>query len=378
MKIAVLGCGSVGSILIQKLVSSKIFEKILAIDVKASTIERLAIVEKVEAVKLDVGSDIEGLRRLLKEVDLVCEALPSTLGFRAVETSLEVGVDTISVSYFPQDPFQLENKALDSGSLLIPDCGIAPGLSNILAGRASSLMEELLELHIKVGGIPSTSTPPLKHASAWSINDLLEEYTRKARLVRGGRVVEVDPLSSYEVLYIPEVGAFEGFYTDGLRTLLKTLKARDMDETTIRRRGHMEAVRALAECGLLSREPVEVDGVMMEPRKLLKTLLARAWRGFEEDLLILLVEASGLVREGVLKLGFNLILQGELKVVPKATAYVCFHVASMVTEGLVKDVGVYPLERLGMDPKLYEELSFRMGSDGLRWTSTSSLKPLRS
>ncbi len=365
MKVAVLGCGAVGSLTVKRLASTGRFAEVVAVDVNPQLIEELGRVEGVSAVKLDV-SDEEALRRLLKDVDLACEALPGRLGFKAMETAVIAGVNVVSVSYTPEDPFKLEEEAVRRGVLIVPDCGLAPGLSNVLAGRASSLMDELLELHIKAGGLPSTPTPPLRHVSSWSIDDLLEEYTRRARMVKGGKVVEIDPLSSYEVLAIPGLGVFECFCTDGLRTLLRTLKARDMDEKTIRQRGHIATVKALVECGLLMDEPLRIDGVEVEPRRVLKALLARAWRGFEEDLLILLVEALGLTKQGKAKLCFSLVGQGA-KPSPllKATASTFFHFTSMVAEGLLKGEGIYPPERLGMDPNLYEEFSTRLRRDGL-------------
>ncbi len=185
--------------------------------------------------------------------DLVINALPGFLGYRASERALEAGLDTIDVSFYAEDPLTLHDVAVESGARYVPDAGIAPGLSNVLAGRLVAEMNNVETLGIYVGGIPEVPVGPLGYSITWSPSDLLEEYVRPARIVREGVVVEVDPLGDVELIQTP-LGLLEAFYTDGLRTLVKTLKVRNMFEKTLRWPGHVEKVRLLRDLGFLSTE----------------------------------------------------------------------------------------------------------------------------
>jgi len=317
-------------------------------------------VEGVEVAIADAAS-LDELSRALRGVDVVCEALPSRLSFKALRSIVGLGLDVASTSYMPEDPLELDGDARRAGRTVVVDCGVAPGISNLAAGRASSLMDELAELSILVGGMPSTPNVPLRHAASWCLHDLIEEYTRRPRIVVEGRVVEVDPLSGYEVVEVPGVGVFECFYTDGLRTMIRNIRARRMYEKTLRHRGHVEAVKALASIGMLSDE--EVDGV--RPRELLAKLLSRAWRGVEEDLLVLLVRAMG-VKGGVkVKASYRLVDQGSPPPLLKATASMCLAVAAALAKGEVVGPGVMAPEQLGMDEAAYLKLTSRLRDLGV-------------
>jgi len=358
VRMAVLGCGRVGRTLVYMASSTGRFEEVLAVDVDPRALSSVEGFEGVKPVNVDVLSG--ELVKVLKGLDVVCEALPGRLGFKALRSCIEAGVDVASASYMPEDPTQLDPPAREASVTIVPDCGVAPGISNLLAGRAYALMDELLELSIKVGGLPSNPNVPLKHVASWSLEDLVEEYTRRPKLIREGKVVEVEPLSGYEVLRVPGLGLFECFYTDGLRTMLKTIRARGMYEKTIRHRGHVEALRALTSLGLLSSE--RLDGIEM--RSLLVKLLSRAWQGLEEDLLVLLVDALGIKEGRRARLSFKLIAQGSPPPSITATAAMCLSVASMLAEGLVKGPGVVTPEELGMDERVYEELQARLKGAG--------------
>ncbi|MCX8204617.1 MAG: saccharopine dehydrogenase NADP-binding domain-containing protein [Candidatus Nezhaarchaeota archaeon] len=350
MRAAVLGCGAVGSRVARKLASLGL--EVVAVDVSEQALSSL---EGVEKLRLDASRQ-EELAGLLKKVDVACDCLPGSLGFRSMEAAAKVGAKLVSASYTPEDPLSLGKAAQQNGALIIPDCGLAPGLSNILAGRAYAELNALTELHVKVGSIPSSPSPPLSHASTWNIDDLLDEYLRPARIVRGGKVVKVDPLSTIHVVWIEGLGLFEAFYTDGLRTMLNTIKAREMDEATLRHRGHLASMRALAQVGLLSQKRPEL-------KKLLSSLLREAWKGSIDDLLVLRVDASG--AEG--RRSYSLVLFDPREPpLLKATALVCSYIALAVVEGRVEKTGVLPPELLSWQRRLLLDVLRQLEAEGLK------------
>ncbi|MCW4031141.1 MAG: saccharopine dehydrogenase, partial [Candidatus Bathyarchaeota archaeon] len=152
-----------------------------------------------------------------------------------------------------EDPFFFRESALDAGVSIVPDCGVAPGLSNILIGKASSQLDEVEEALIYVGGLPQNPIPPLNYKITWCIEDLFEEYTRKAKIIRDGKTVEVAALKGLEEIEFEGLGKFEAFFTDGVRTLHHTIKANNMWEKTLRYLGHAEKIRLIKKLGLLKK-----------------------------------------------------------------------------------------------------------------------------
>ena len=370
MKAAVLGCGAVGSRVARRLAEAGL--EVVAFDLDPSALAVVEGVEGVSTVREDLSS-LEALRKALRSVDVACDCLPGWLGFKAMEAAAEEGVKLASASYTPEDPFRLDEEAGKTGALIVPDCGVAPGLSNILAGRAYAKLDELLELHIRVGGLPSTPSPPLRHVSTWSLHDLLDEYDRPVRLVRDGKLVVVDPLSEVLTVWIEGVGLFEGFYSDGLRTMLRTIKARNMDEVTLRHRGHLASMKALAELGLLTDRRLKVEGRDVEARRLLEGLLSEAWRGFIDDLLVLEVEAVGAKDGERLRLKSLLVkVDPNSSPVVEVTAAVCSAIASMAAHDELRAEGICPPELIGMNEPSYVKFTQRLGEERLR-----DLEPIR-
>src|SRR5712692_7233133 len=165
---------------------------------------------------------------------------------------LEAGKPIADISFSPEDPLAWDALARQRGATAVVDCGISPGLSNFAVGRAAQAFDEIEDVTILAGGLPARRSRPYQYAIVFSASDVLEEYTRPARLVEDGQVVKRPALSELETIEIPGVGTFEGFLTDGLRTLLSTVPARRMREKTLRYPGHAEQMRLLREAWKLS------------------------------------------------------------------------------------------------------------------------------
>lgn len=194
----------------------------------------------------------------------------------------------------------LDEEARAVGVNLVPDCGLAPGMVSVLAAHGAARFEELDEIHIRVGGLPQHPKPPLDYQIVFSVEGLINEYVERARVIRGGQVVEVESMTELESLDFPEpYGRMEAFQTSGgTSTLPETFagRVRELDYKTIRYPGHCERFKLLTDLGLAAGEAVEVGGVPVSPRRLLAELLTRHLPSDEPDLVFIRLEFAGRLR----------------------------------------------------------------------------------
>ncbi|MEM3715073.1 MAG: saccharopine dehydrogenase C-terminal domain-containing protein [Nitrososphaeria archaeon] len=355
MKVLVLGYGLVGSVIVDDLVSSNLTS---VVDVGDYNYEVVKILrgEKVEGFRIDVRDRSE-LIRLMRRYDLVVGALPGSLGFRVEEAAVDAGVNMVDISYMPEDPFQLDSRAKDAGVTIIPDCGVAPGLSNLLVGYGYSKFDDVRSIKIFVGGLPKRLVPPLDYVITWSSEDLIEEYTRTVRIVKDGVLSYVEPLTGVELVRFEGLGEFEAFYTDGLRTLVKTFgdKVVEMWEKTLRYPGHVEKILLLKRLGMLDRDPLDVDDFKVEPRKFLVRLLDKNLRIKEPDMLLLRIILNGVKDGSLLSKIFEVVdVYDEdkgLTALSRTTAYTATGIALLLGMGMISEKGVVPPEIIGLNEK---------------------------
>ncbi len=361
MKIAILGYGAVGYAV------SKAFEEDypdVELRICDYSTERLKLcrglnVSSRECITADLRSR-ENVLRCIDGVDIVVESLPSTISFSVLKICGEKGVDVVSISYIPQDPFELDPLYRSRKNRLIVDAGIAPGLSNIIIGSILSKEKELDSIAIYVGGLPVKPIGPLLYSITWSPIDLLEEYTRKARIVKNHRIVEVDPLTDIEIISIPGLGEYEAFYSDGLRTLLKTLSCRVSNayEKTLRYPGHIERIRFLRELGLMDRDDIELNGIKIKPIEFLAKVLDKKLRYDIEDIVIMYINAKTLRgHEHRYLVVCRYDRDRNLSAMAKATGFTAYAILkSALIKYRLSDVGVIPPEFLGMKNHVYNDI----------------------
>lgn len=371
LRVIVLGCGKIGSVMARDFSESNRGAEVVLADRSGERArEAAAGIEGAGWVALNTADHPE-LVRALKGFDLVLGALPGDYGYGALEASVDAGVDMVDVSYTPEIPLELDGPAKEAGVTVIPDCGVAPGLSSILVGRAASRLDRVESAHILVGGIPETPVPPLGYTITWSAEGLIDEYVREVSVVEGGRVVRVPALSGLEEVDFPGVGRLEAFYTDGLRTLVQSLPGVDsMYEKTLRYPGHVEGVRLLRELGFFDEETLEVEGRRVSPRLLTARLLERSLRKPEVgDLLAMIVEVRG--EAGGEASGYSYYVldrfdrAGGVTAMARTTAYTASIVAGMLAGGAIEEKGVIPPERLGMNERITEGLLSELGKRGV-------------
>ena len=350
VRIAVVGGGRVGTVVAWDLARTlEDVEVVVGTRNLERTRERLLQLgaKSVEVKRVD-AADRSGLESFLRGFELAVGALPGRLGFRFLEACIAQGVDAVDVSYMPENPFDLNERAVDATVQIIPDAGIAPGVSNLLVGYAMGLLRvsEVDEVRILVGGIPEKPIGPLGYVVTWSVDDLIDEYLRPARIVENGQVVEVEALSGLERVEVPGIGDLEAFYTDGLRTLLVTVKAKRMYEKTLRWPGHAQAVKLLRDLGFFEPDVRSTTAKVLE-RRLRKEGVP--------DLVVLLVS----VRAAATEKGFRVVVRYDaerrLTAMAQATGFATAGFAWLVARRRLKPLGVIPPEYIGMRTCVAEE-----------------------
>jgi lysine 6-dehydrogenase len=293
MKVIVLGAGLVGGPIALDLAEDDDFDVTIA-DVNDSALLRFENTREIETVRADL-SNKNDLKQLVGQYDMVVSAVPGYMGYSTIETVVETGKNVVDIAFFPQDPFKLGSLAREKGVTAVVDCGVAPGLSNMLVGYVDSVLDETKEVAIYVGGLPEVRELPFEYKAVFSPADVMEEYIRPARLMHNGKMITKPALSDVENIFFPGVGTLEAFNTDGLRTLVKTIDAPNMKEKTVRYPGHAGRIRLLKDAGFLEREKIEVDGVGVSPLDFTSRILFPRWK-FNQgdiDITVMQVEVSG-------------------------------------------------------------------------------------
>jgi len=368
--IAVLGCGLVGGLIARDLATDPDVE-VIAVDRSDSALATFRDIPRMTARVGDLSTR-QGVHHAIDGADAVVGAVPGRFGFAMLEAVIEARKPIADISFSPEDPFLLDALAKDNGVTAVVDCGVSPGLSNLAVGRAVSKLDVVDEAVIYVGGLPRIRHWPYEYRIVFSATDVIEEYTRPARMVEEGRIVTREALSGVELIDLPRVGTLEGFNTDGLRTLLKTVEARSMREKTLRYPGHADRMRMLRETGFFSEDPIDVDGAKIVPRSVTERLLFDAWKrpDGEDELTVLRVTVSG-TREGASKtLTFDLFDHTDRTTgatsMARTTGFPCAIVARLLAEGDVTEPGIQPVEFLGKSDEIYTKIVDGLARRGVK------------
>jgi len=326
----------------------------------------------VAAVRADLSSPAE-LRRVVKGADLAIGAVPGFMGYRTVAAIIEAGIPTVDISFFSEDPFTLNAAAKARGVTVLVDCGVAPGSGNLILGHVASQLEAVDEFTCMVGGLPVERRWPFEYRAVFSPVDVIEEYTRPARLVENSSVVVRPAPSEVEHVDLPGVGTLEAFNSDGLRTLLTTMDVPSMKEKTLRYPGHAEKMRILRDSGFFDRNEVEAGGVKVRPLDVSARLLTRAWKleEGEEDLTVMRIRIDGRRGGSRVRLTYDLLDRYDrtsgVTSMARTTGYTCTAVARVVAAGAFCEPGVWAPEQLGRAPGAYDLIMADLERHGVRF-----------
>ena len=369
-KVVVLGAGMVGQAIARDL-AADVGLRVDVADVRHEALERVAARAAVGTVRADLANP-DAVRRLVAGYELAVGALPSVFGLQTLRAVIEAGRRYVDISFMPEDALELDGLAREKGVTAVVDCGVAPGLSNMMCGAAAARLRPVETVEIYVGGLPVERRWPFDYKAGFAPWDVLEEYTRPSRVVEHGRVVVKEPLSEPELLDFPGVGTLEAFNTDGLRSLVRTIDAPFMKEKTLRWPGHAELMRVLKDTGFFSLEPVDLGGQKVRPRDLTAALLFPKWT-FDEgeaDLTVMRVRVVGREDGKPAACAWDLVDRYHeatgLRSMSRSTGYVATSVARVLASGGFRRPGVHAPEALGAEPGLLDHVLADLTARGVR------------
>jgi lysine 6-dehydrogenase len=360
MRIAVLGAGLMGRAAAWDLVRRSEVSAVVLADGDESVLtgaitflgERGIGRDRLVPQLVDLGS-VEALAETLDGSTAALCALPYRLNLAATEAAIGTGVHLCDLGGNPEvvdRQLDRHSEALAAGVTVVPDCGLAPGMTNVLAADLLDRLPGTTTIRIRVGGLPATPRPPLFYKLVFSPAGLVNEYVEPCRVVREGRMTEVAPLTGSERVAFPEpFGELEARHTSGgSSTLVHTLagRVRELDYKTLRYPGHFTVMEGMLALGLFRSEPESVDGVMVSPRRLVEERLRAALDDDDQD--VVLLRVSALTAEDRTA-GYELIDRTDpvtgLSAMQRTTALPAAAIALMLADGTVTERGVLPPER---------------------------------
>ena len=370
MKIAVLGSGMVGRTMAIDLAQK---HEVTSFDASENSLAILK--EKSIAVKT-VQADLsayETYPSLLEPFDIIVIAVPGFMGYNTLKAVIETGKNVVDISFFPENALALDTLAKEKNVTAITDCGVAPGVSNLVIGYYNSIIEiESFECY--VGGLPKARTKPFEYKAPFSPIDVIEEYTRPARLKENGRIVTKPAMTEIELVDFDQVGTLECFNTDGLRSLLFTMPhVPDMKEKTLRYPGHAELIIALQRSGFFGEEVICYKGEQIVPLNYTSAILLNEWKlqPGEEEFTIMKVLVKGKMNGGSKTIEYTMLDRydkaTETSSMSRTTGYTCTAAVNAFAEGLFSEKGVFPPELVGKNENCFNYILNYLKERNVKW-----------
>ena len=370
MKIAVLGAGMVGNAIALDLASRHF---VTAFDVNGNNL--LLLNKKNSRIDIQQADllNYDAYPQLFSSFDMVVTAVPGFMGFKTLEAVIKCGKNVVDISFFPEDVLQLDNLARAHEVTVITDCGVAPGMSNFIIGHHNEEMK-IDALEIYVGGLPKVRKKPFQYKAPFSPADVIEEYTRPARLMENGFIVTKPALSEVEWIDFQEVGTLEAFNTDGLRSLLYTMPhIKNQKEKTLRYPGHVDMIVSLKESGFFNEQPVEVNGVTVSPLQVTSQILFNEWKlGLEEEeLTVMKVILHGEDKTIEWSLLDHFDKETKISSMARTTGYTCTAAVNLLAQNLFSEKGIFPPELVGKHKECFDFVLNYLKERRVNWIKKS-------
>lgn len=345
-KVTILGCGLIGKTIAADLCGDY---DVTSVDYNIKSLNELKKYNSVKIIPIDLSKK-SNINSVVKDADLVISAVPGFMGFKTLKSIIEAGKNVVDISFFAEDAFKLDELAKVKGITAVVDCGVAPGLSNIILGYHSKRMK-IDSFECYVGGLPLEPNLPFKYKAPFSPTDVIEEYIRPARIVENGQIIVKEALSDSEIIEFQQVGNLEAFNTDGLRTLIKTMKIPNMKEKTLRYPGHIEIIKLLKQTGFFDANEICIDGKQIKPIDITSQILFPHWKleKDEREFTVLRVIIRGERQEIIYDLYDEYDDEIKTTSMARTTGYTCTGAARLVLENRFNRKGICPPEYVGED-----------------------------
>jgi lysine 6-dehydrogenase len=375
MKILVLGAGRMGHGAAYDLIhNSPDVTSVTVADFdlkKAEAVAENVGTSRIDAHHIDAANHSD-VARLMQGHDSAISCVNywynESLSRAAIETQTNF-CDLGGNNYVVDAQLAMDDAAKAAGINIIPDCGLAPGMVSILAMHGAAKFDRLDEIHIRVGGLPQDPQPPLDYQLVFSVEGLINEYIEVARVVRDGKITEVDSMTELESLEFDGFPPLEAFQTSGgTSTLPDTFlgSIKELDYKTIRYAGHCDKFKTMIDLGLCSSEEIVVDFQNVKPRKVLGELLQQHLPADGPDYVLIRLEFVGKTRAetppigsvsenvtGVSRLRYDIVDKFDpatgLSAMMRTTAFPASIIAQMMARGEVITRGATPQEK-AIDP----------------------------
>ena len=354
MQIAVIGSGMVGSLIATELAKEY---QITVFDNSRNNLKELENKNQNIQVKVVDVNDVL-FENEIKNYQLAINCLPGFMGFNILKKLIRLGLSCTDISFMPEDCLELSDLALEHNCIIIPDAGVAPGLSNLIIGHIVA-NNDITEIRTMVGGLPKVKKAPWNYKAPFSPIDVIEEYTRPARIKKDGQIKIKEALSDLKKFEVENIGALEAFLTDGLRTLLnsdkKISEIPTLLEYTIRYPGHAQLVKELIGKGGFSDEIIEFNGKKMTQKEKTCLHLFDEWKLSKNEDEFTFMIITAIKRDGS---EINYTVYDERtegwSSMARTTGLTACAFAKLIIEKKITKTGILCPETLGQDKSNYD------------------------
>jgi len=357
-KIIVLGAGMVGSAMAIDLAKKY---AVTSADYSLESLEKIKSKQSnIKTLQVDVTKK-EGLIKTLQNFDLVVCAVPGFLGFETLKTIIEAKKDVVDISFFSENALELNDLAKNNNVTAIVDCGVAPGMGNILLGYHNEQMK-VTDFECLVGGLPKIKKWPFNYKAPFSPIDVIEEYTRPARYIENKKVITREALTDVELVAFDKVGTLESFNSDGLRSLIFTIPhIPNMKEKTLRYPGHIEYIQVLKKSGFFDTKKIEINGIEISPLDFTNKILFKEWflEDNEEELTVMKIIIKGIDDKGdekeiIYDLYDEFCHKTLTSSMARTTGYTATAAVNLISNNIFNEKGIFPPELIGKHKKCYD------------------------
>ena len=369
--IIILGSGMVGGVMAIEMAKTY---NVTITDLSQYVLDKVKTKSNaLNTMQLDVTNK-EFLQKTIKGFDLVICAVPGFLGFETLKAIIEAEMNVIDISFFPENALELDELAKEKKVTAIVDCGVAPGMGNVILGYYNEKLK-LTDFECLVGGLPKVKKWPFFYKAPFSPVDVIEEYTRPARYVENSNLIVKEPLTDAEYLEFDKVGTLESFNSDGLRSIIFTMPhIPNMKEKTLRYPGHIEYIKVLKESGFFSEEKIKIKGTEVSPLDFTSKILFNEWKlgEAEEEITVMKVTLKGENEQGeVEEIIYDLYdeydQQTQTSSMARTTGYTATAAANLFLERIFEEKGVFPPELVGKHTECFDYFMNYLKKRGIQY-----------
>ena len=372
MKIVVLGAGLMGRAIAFDLCNFSNFEEIAVVDKDERALKSAKIFLRGKNVTYNI-LDIEKteeVKKYLQKYDIAISAIPYYFNYELTQIAIETKTHFLDLggnNDVVEKQRSLFEQAKENKVIVIPDCGLAPGMTSVIARDIVDFLDSVEYIKIRVGGLPLDPIPPFNYQIVFSPNGLINEYVEDALVLDNKRVIAKESMTDLETVEFPyPFGKMEAFLTSGgCSTMPYTFKdkVRYLDYKTIRYPGHCQSFKPLLDFGLASEEPIEIEGKKIIPRDVFINLLWKVLPINGKDVVLIKIFGSGLKNGNKTDLEYKIIdyydKENNLTSMMRTTGYPVSINAQLIERGLIKEYGVFGNEEIIPTSVFFEELKKR-------------------